>query len=135
MFVVGISATSLLAVAASAAILAASRTSGTTPLSTDVRGHLRAVPDVRGNLPGGRGIQPLIDAGFCVDFVYDRDAKTIHRDGLFETFSDTYVIGRQTPDPGSQLSRGSTVTVTVGGTPFGGPRTNWDAQPLACPPQ
>ena len=78
-------------------------------------------------------IQPLLDAGFCVDFRYDASAHSFERDGRFESVADSYVIGGETPDPGSTLPTGSTVTVTVGGSPLGGPSMNWNSVPLICP--
>ena len=80
-----------------------------------------------------RWIQPLLDAGFCVDFRYDASATRFERDGHIELVADAYVIGGETPDPGSRLATGSTVTVIVGGSPLGGPSTNWDSVPLICP--
>jgi len=99
------------------------------------------VPDVRGNIPVGRSyeshkwIRPLLDAGFCVDFVYNRDATASidYGNGKFSTTADAYVISAESPSPGSHATSGSTVTVTVGGTPLGGPERNWDAEPLTCP--
>jgi len=97
------------------------------------------VPDVLGNLPQGDvfsedgWIQPLLDAGFCVDFVYDQAATSFYRDGHFEAISDTYVIGREDPEPGTHRPAGSTVTVTVGGVPMGGPETDWNSAPTVCP--
>ena len=103
------------------------------------RSSHRNVPDLRGDVPTGdsyqdRGwIQPLLDAGFCVDLRYDAGAVSFERDGRFESVVDSYVIGGEIPDPGSRLPIGSTVTVIVGGSPLGGPSMNWNAVPLICP--
>jgi hypothetical protein len=97
------------------------------------------VPDLRGNTPMGdsyddRGwIRPVLDAGFCVDYLYNSSANRFERDGQFEAVSDTYVIGGEIPEPGSRLPVGSTVTVIVGGSPMVGAGTDWDEVPVVCP--
>jgi hypothetical protein len=97
----------------------------------------RSVPDIRGSVPMGdyqdrRWVQPLLDAGFCVDFGYDAQASSFARDGHFESVSDSYVIGREIPEPGARLLAGSTVTVIVGGSSMIG-SMDWDSVPLVCP--
>jgi hypothetical protein len=102
------------------------------------RDGLSGLPEVRGNVPMGnhhtdfRWVKPLLDAGYCVRFHYDENMRTIDRgDGNFSVIADSYYIVDEDLDPPS-TSDGPTVTVTVSGTPMGGPTVNWDAMPVRC---
>jgi hypothetical protein len=100
---------------------------------------LPSVPDVRGHVPTGDSyddpewIQPLLDAGYCVRFEYDPAANRFEKNGMFQATADSYVIGRVEPSPGARALPGSTVTVTIGGSPLGGAQRDWDSVPVKCP--
>jgi hypothetical protein len=97
---------------------------------------LRPIPDVRGNVPlaeKNAWIQPLLDAGYCVRFHYDASATSFERDGKIQATADSYVIGGESPGPGSRRLPGTTVTVIVGGSSLSGPSVGWDSMPISCP--
>jgi hypothetical protein len=95
------------------------------------------LPDIRGNIPRGdyrtdfRWVMPLLDAGYCVSFRYDAQGGPIDLgDGKYEGIADSYYIFDENLDSAQNRP---TVTVTVSGTPLGGPTVDWNTMPKICP--
>ena len=92
------------------------------------------VPDVRGADGGVSMVEPLLDAGFCVDFEsWKGKGPPVHRVGEPPVLDRGGCLLHRRPDPapGTRRSAGSTVTVTVSGSSWW-PRdaVDWDAIPL-----